>query len=228
MTAQYLRMWQFTIWSKDYQAAGMHTPQEAITQLNQITPLKKELLELLDYQYQHIGMITKRAEVPYLCPLEVHCHYSRDQIFAGLGLEKPSSVREGVKYLHAKNSSIVTQPTDVFLVTLNKSSNEFSDTTRYEDYSINSHLFHWQSQSTTSEQSPTGQRYIQQNKNGNIILLFVRENKKNAFGHTENYAFLGTAHIVSHRGSQPITIIYRLDEAIPAKYLAMTDSSGVL
>lgn len=228
LAAQYLRMWQFTIWGKEYREAGMRASQDAITQLTQIPPLKKELLELLDYQYQHIGTITKRAEVPYLCPLEVHCHYSRDQIFAGLGLEKPSSVREGVKYLHAKNSNIVTQATDIFLVTLNKSSNEFSDTTRYEDYSIDSHLFHWQSQSTTSAQSPTGQRYIQQNKNGNIVLLFVRENKKNAFGHTENYAFLGTAHIVSHHGSQPITIIYRLDEAIPAKYLAMTDSSGVL
>lgn len=35
-----------------------------------------------------------------------------------------------------------------------------SPTTMYEDYLISHDLFHWQSQSNTSEQSPTGQRYI--------------------------------------------------------------------
>lgn len=42
------------------------------------------------------------------------------------------------------------------------------------------------------------------------------------------YTFLGTAKIVSHEGSQPISIIYRLDHPIPAKYITKTDSSGVL
>lgn len=48
----------------------------------------------------------------------------------------------------------------------------------YNDYSINEWLFHWQSQSTTSAESPTGQRYINHKKLGSKVLLFVRENKK--------------------------------------------------
>ena len=67
-------------------------------------------------------------------------------------------------------------------MTLNKSEKEFSDTTLYEDYSISKTLFHWQSQSTTSDHSKTGQRYIQQNEKGNIVFLFVRKSKKDAYG----------------------------------------------
>lgn len=55
---------------------------------------------------------------------------------------KPSTVREGVKWLPGKNI-------DVFFVTLNKTDKDYSPTTMYNDYSINSELFHWQSQSTT-------------------------------------------------------------------------------
>ena len=45
-----------------------------------------------------------------------------------------------------EKSFAVTHPTDVFLVTLNKSDRDFSETTRYEDYSIDRMTFHWQSQ----------------------------------------------------------------------------------
>ena len=157
----------------------------------------------------------------------MYCNYSRDQIFAGLGFEKPSSIREGVKFLDKKNSD-VTKETDVFLVTLNKSEKEFSDTTLYEDYSINKELFHWQSQSTTSDTSKTGIRYRKQNETGGIVLLFVRKSKKDAFGKSLPYTFLGTAHFMSYEGSQPMSIIYKLDHPIPAKYIQTTDTAGVL
>ena len=113
-------------------------------------------------------------------------------------------------------------------MTLNKSEKEFSDTTLYEDYSISKTLFHWQSQSTTSDHSKTGQRYIQQNKKGNIVFLFVRKSKKDAYGKSMPYTFLGTAHFVNYEGSQPMSIIYRLDHPIPAKYIRTTDTAGVL
>lgn len=45
------------------------------------------------------------------------------------------------------------------------------------DYSISESLFHWQSQSTTSEESPTGRRYIHHRERGSRVLLFVREHK---------------------------------------------------
>ena len=180
------------------------------------------------YQYEAINIVPKKAALPYACPLEVYCNYTRDQLFSALGLENPSTVREGVKYLHRGNSDIVTQDTDVFLVTLNKSEKEFSDTTLYEDYSMDTHLFHWQSQSTTTPQSKTGQRYIHQREKGNVVLLFVRSAKKDAYKNSMAYTFLGTAKVVSWEGSQPMSIIYRLDCPIPAKYITKTDTSGVL
>lgn len=62
-------------------------------------------------------------------------------------------------------------------VTLNKADKDYSPTTMYNDYSINESLFHWQSQSTTAENSPTGQRYIHHKERGSKVLLFVREFK---------------------------------------------------
>ncbi len=47
-----------------------------------------------------------------------------------------------------------------------------------EDYAINEKLFHWQSQSTLKEESPTAERYIHHQKQGHQIALFVREYKK--------------------------------------------------
>lgn len=225
---QYLRMWQFTLWGKDWQETAMAEPWEAISRWQQHPQLRRELLELLDFQFERFSVLPQQAKLPYPCALEVYCNYSRDQIFAALGLEKPNSVREGVKYLHPKNSRVVNRDTDVFLVTLNKSEKEFSESTRYEDYSIDKNLFHWQSQNATTPESKTGQRYLNQRKNGSIVLLFVREQKKDPQGGSQNYTFLGPAQIVKSYGSQPMTIIYKLDSPIPAKYITKTDSSGVL
>ena len=66
---------------------------------------------------------------------------------------------------------------DAFFVTLQKTQEAYSPTTMYEDYAISDELFHWQSQSTTSATSATGQRYINQRENGYTPLLFVRESK---------------------------------------------------
>ncbi len=224
---KYLRMWQWTVWGKDFQEAEMKTPTEAISRFKKIKGFQKELTDLLCWQKDRVEIISQKVKVPYVCPLDVYCNYSRDQIFAGLGFEKPSSIREGVKFLDKKNSD-VTKETDVFLVTLNKSEKEFSDTTLYEDYSINKELFHWQSQSTTSDTSKTGIRYRKQNETGGIVLLFVRKSKKDAFGKSLPYTFLGTAHFMSYEGSQPMSIIYKLDHPIPAKYIQTTDTAGVL
>jgi hypothetical protein len=130
---------------------------------------------------------------------------------------KPASVREGVKWLADKKL-------DVFFVTLNKAEKHYSPTTMYNDYSINEHLFHWQSQSTTAEQSPTGQRYIHHRKRGSKVLLFVREFKNDAITKgAEAYTFLGTANYVKHHGSKPMNIVWRLDRPIPARFLKKTN-----
>jgi hypothetical protein len=122
-----------------------------------------------------------------------------------------------VKWLPDKNL-------DVFLVTMNKADKDYSPTTMYNDYSINEWLFHWQSQSTTAEHSPTGQRYIHHKEKGSRVLLFVREFKADRItGGAEAYTYLGTANYVKHDGSRPMNITWRLDYSIPAKFLKKTN-----
>ena len=129
-------------------------------------------------------------------------------------------MREGVKWLPDKKI-------DVLLVTLNKSENDYSPSTMYNDYSMSQWLFHWQSQSTTSENSKTGQRYIHHDEEGSRVLLFVRESKKGQWGEAMPYTFLGTVHYQSHEGSRPMTIIWKLDHPIPAKYITKTNQLEV-
>ena len=94
----------------------------------------------------------------------------------------------------------------------------------YNDYSISESLFHWQSQSTTAEQSPTGQRYIHHRERGSRVLLFVREFKTDSLsGGAAAYTFLGTANYLRHEGNRPMNITWRLDRLIPAKFLKKTN-----
>ena len=122
----------------------------------------------------------------------------------------------GVKYFAEKK-------TDVFFVTLNKSDKDYSPTTMYNDYSINESLFHWQSQSTTSAESPTGQRYIHHRQTGNQVLLFVRESKQDEFKTAAPYTFLGRADYVKHEGGKPMNIVWQLSAPIPAKLIKKTN-----
>jgi hypothetical protein len=97
---------------------------------------------------------------------------------------------------------------------LNKSDKDFSPSTLYEDYAINERLFHWQTQSRTSEESATAQRYIHHRQMGTRIALFVRE-YKNEYNYTSPFVFLGEAEYVKHEGNKPMSFIWRLKEEMP-------------
>jgi hypothetical protein len=120
---------------------------------------------------------------------------------------KKPSFREGVKYFREKKL-------DAFFVTLNKSEKDYSPSTLYEDYAINERLFRWQSQSRTSVESETGQRYINHLSTGNRIVLFVRENKKQD-GVTSPYVYLGAVEYVRHEGNMPASFVWEMKEEMP-------------
>lgn len=130
---------------------------------------------------------------------------------------KPATVREGVKWLPEKQL-------DVFFVTLNKADKDYSAHHHVSRLFYHENLFHWQSQSTTAADSPTGQRYIHHQKRGSKVLLFVREFKADRItGGAEAYTFLGTANYMKHDGSRPMNITWKLDRPIPAKFLKKTN-----
>ena len=163
----------------------------------------------------NIDFIDQPVPLGFDCPLDLHCTYTRDQILIAMDYMTPKNVREGVKWLPDKQ-------VDVFFITLNKADKDYSPTTMYNDYSINESLFHWQSQSTTSDTASTGQRYINHRQRGSKVVLFVREFKQDSIG-AAPYTCLGTAAYVRHIGSRPMNITWHLDQPIPAKYLRKTN-----
>jgi len=186
-------------------------------------PIVEELRQVIDIAFDsarrstyHLGdLVPELAHVP----LEVHASYSREEILSALGFASlrrtPSTMREGVAWCEEVGA-------DAFLITLKKSDTDYSPTTMYRDFALSPDLFHWESQSTTSSSSPTGQRYIHHRERGSHILLFVRQAKTNALG-TAPYVFLGPAAYVSHEGDRPMAITWRLRQPMPTEvYQAST------
>ena len=217
MEKRMLQMFYITLWGKAAEDWNSEEVQDHLYALSDSTVLKEELMNLLRYRFDRIDFIDEPVDLGFDCPLDLHCTYTRDQLLVALDFMKPATVREGVKWLPEKQL-------DVFFVTLNKADKDYSPTTMYNDYSINETLFHWQSQSTTAENSPTGQRYIHHKERGSKVLLFVREFKSDRVtGGAEAYTCLGTAAYVQHEGSRPMNITWRLSRPIPAKFLKKTN-----
>lgn len=215
-----LQMLQFTIWQKSWEECGFSGLLDGFGRLAESPVLMSEILDLLYYKYDRIDFVDEPLEVSYDCPLDVHCTYTRDQILVALDFMKPNALREGAKYLENKK-------TDLLFITLNKSDKDYSPTTMYNDYSQTDTLFHWQSQSTITPQSRTGQRYINHRKEKSNIMLFVREYKNTKLG-AMPYTFLGLADFVSYEGSKPMNIIWKLRKPIPAKYIRKTNQIGAV
>jgi superfamily II DNA or RNA helicase len=139
-------------------------------------------------------------------PLRVHARYARSEILAAFGVGgrvRAETWREGVRWIKEER-------TDVFLVTLDKTGSGFSPTTRYKDYAISRELFHWESQSTTSEDSATGMRYRRQASSENRVVLFARRNDAE-----RAFWCLGTASYVRHEGERPMSVTWRLHTPLP-------------
>jgi superfamily II DNA or RNA helicase/HKD family nuclease len=173
-------------------------------------PLREELAQLCDVLDERIVVTSQIADVPPDWPLAVHRTYARDEILAAVGEstgQKRIFSREG---LHRMTERKV----QIFFVTIDKSaSGRFSPTTSYEDYAISPSLFHWQSQSTTSEQSPTGKAYVSGREQGWRFYLFARPTVEDQF------TFLGPVRYRSHQGSRPMSITWELEVPIPPAFL---------
>jgi hypothetical protein len=174
--------------------------------------VRAELLELfallLDrIDHQHFGLGEDHPEVP----LRIHARYSRLEILAALRPEPRAKVapwQAGVMWISEARA-------DVFAFTLDKTSGQFSPTTRYRDYAVSPELIHWESQSVTRADSETGRRYQEHARNGSTILLFARERAED-----RAFWFLGPATYVRHEGERPMAITWRLRDALPGDLYA--------
>ena len=206
-----LLMLYYTLYAKSPKELGINNINEFLQRLYLNDVIYNEILEVLLYNLTHIKVKALSDNLDFDSHLEVNATYTKEQILAAMGksnIDKQYPLREGVLYIEEKK-------TDIFLITLNKVEKHFSPSTMYEDYAFNDELFYWQSQSRTSIDSPTGQRYINHRNTGNNILLFVRENKSED-GVTSPYIYLGPADIVQFSGSKPINIVWKLRSKLPA------------
>ena len=199
-------MLYYSLWSD---GGGFESYGDGLGALGREVATRSEIAEVVDYAYSASRRLPMElgghlADIP----LKVHARYQREEILAGSGLSrKPSTMREGVWYSAERNI-------DVFFVTLTKSEADYSPTTMYADYPISPTLFHWESQSTTSVVSKTGQRYL---TGSSTVLLFVRQKQTDEFG-TAPYLFLGPATYVTHSGDRPIAITWKLEHPMPAEF----------
>jgi len=163
----------------------------------------REVFDLLLERIEHVAI--PLADLPEV-PLTVHARYTRLEILAASQSNDRVKVRpwrEGTFHDHQLHA-------DFFVFTLDKTSGQFSPTTRYRDYAISRDLIHWESQSTTRAESPTGRRYQHHVSTGNHILLFARLSVDE-----RAFVFLGPATYVSHVGEMPMAITWRLRHSLP-------------
>ncbi|GGT10895.1 helicase [Streptomyces tanashiensis] len=207
----FARMLYFSLWP----LSGFTSYEEGLETLRQQHAFRSELRQVLAYALDRLDHvpISLRGGLASL-PLTVHASYSREEILPALGQsfverDVPGHFREGVKWCEAIK-------TDALFITLEKDEKDFSPQTRYHDYALSELLFHWESQNRTSDTSATGRRYQTHKADGSHVLLFVRRYKKTDIGGPQPWLLLGPAEYVSHKGSKPMGITWKLDHEIPA------------
>lgn len=142
----------------------------ALDELWRHDDLRAELVELLGVLSANVSHVRIPLDERGDVPLTVHARYTRREIQAAFG--------DGDKVLTAGwDSGVKWLPdadADLLAFTLDKSSGDFSPTTRYRDDAISRDLIYWEPQSTTSVASPTGQRYLHHTERGSQMMLFAR------------------------------------------------------
>jgi len=168
----------------------------------------RELLGVLAERIDHVAVpLTTHPEIP----LAVHARYTRVEILAAFGIGTAARVapwQSGVYWAKDARS-------DLLAFTLDKTSGGFSPTTRYKDYAISRDLIHWESQSVTRADSPTGQRYQHHAERRSSVMLFARHRSDE-----RAFYFLGPANYVKHESDLPMAITWRLHHPLPGDLFA--------
>ncbi|MDQ0380947.1 DUF3427 domain-containing protein [Amycolatopsis thermophila] len=214
------RMLLFTLWPKK---ADFPSYPAGLARLRRHPAVCAEIAELVTLGLDRARHVpAPLGEGLQHVPLATHSRYRREEILAALGyatLQRvPGNHVSGVAWCEETR-------TDALLINLRKSEKDFSPTTMYRDYAISTELFHWESQNTTSLDSPTGRRYVQHRAEGSHVVLFTRERPTDDLG-AAPFVCLGTATHVEHRGERPIAITWHLRRPMPADAFAAASVAG--
>ena len=114
-----------------------------LEELGELLPLLDDLSERVTYP------LDDELKWEHRVPLSVHARHTLDDALTAFGLldiGKKLYKQTGVFRHEATNS-------ELFFVTLEKSERDYSPSTLYKDYAISPLLFHWESQSGTTQAS---------------------------------------------------------------------------
>jgi superfamily II DNA or RNA helicase len=171
-----------------------------------------EYCSLMEYLLNEVTHRTKLWKNPHDVHLELHAKYSRDEIMAAF-----NDIRNGKLYLPREGVFFHKETKcNLLFVTLNKSEKDYSPSTMYRDYAISDTLFHWQTQSNTKPTTKKGIRHLEHKEKEITPLLFIRNQKKDERRETEPYFFVGPVELNRWEGSQPMDIVWKVEERLPA------------
>lgn len=192
--------------------------QEGVDYLWKHPQVLSELAELADALEARIDHLHRPLDSHPEVPLQVHARYTRLEVLAAFGHQdgaRVASWQSGVMWLPEES-------VDLFAFTLDKTSGHFSPTTRYRDYAVSPTLIHWESQSATRADSPTGVRYQQHEDQGSSVVLFARLRQSD-----REFWCLGPATYVKHQGERPMAITWRLHEPLPGDLFVQFAAAAV-
>ncbi len=210
----FLRMFYYTVWfehlkkvNKTY-GTEFESEEEAVASLVSYPWFLEEMDYIVDNRLANLAKTTQWIQIDEDTEIELYSCYSADEIHLLIDGKGGHTDPKGTQFNKEKKIAIV-------FVTLNKSDNDYTPTTRYEDYAISAHQFHWQSMNRVRVESEEGQRIVMQRSNGWKYLLFVRDNKQDEYGITNGYYCLGQMDFNSYHGEMPINVVWNMQRPIP-------------
>lgn len=203
---------QYTLWGQKASAVGVSDLCGSFEKWRANKSVAMDAREIAQWRTQAQQYPVKTIDIGFPCFLKLHAAYDTREINAALGLNTlRSSGPTGVGVLHNKERKVYAH-----LVTFRKVESDFSPTTLYRDYPISQRRLHWESQSTITQRTPTGENYIQFQQRGYTILFFARVEKQ-VDGATAPFLYLGPASkLISYEGDRPISMVWVLEYPMPA------------
>lgn len=212
--AKFVKLFYYTLWldtidkvNNEY-GTTFESINEAIRSLSSCPWIVEDLQTLVDIRLEGLSKTTRWFSVAEDAEIELYGCYSADEIHLLLEDKLGRWQVLGTQYNKENQFAMV-------FVTLNKSDQEYSPSTLYEDYAISQSQFHWQSMNKTQVASAEGQRIINQRLNGWKFILFVRDSKRDEYGNTNGYYCLGEMDFNSSHGECPMNVIWDMHEPIP-------------
>jgi superfamily II DNA or RNA helicase/HKD family nuclease len=202
----------YLFWGQKGDKVGVSNGSDSLEKWRRNVTAAQDAAEIAEWRRRNQPYPFVDVKLPFPCDLKVHASYGSHEIKAALGLnsvEKPGPT--GVGVFHNKELKVYAH-----LVTFRKVEQDFSPTTLYKDYPISRKRMHWESQSTATQTTTTGQNYIHFKERGYTILFFGRVEKQ-IEGEAAPFVYLGPASaLISYEGDRPISMVWELEHQMPA------------